>query len=305
MSIKLQLPTYDGLRGPVQATQFISAMDSLFKANTITDDERQAAFALSAFVPNSPAALWLANSQLETPKDFEKWDSVKEQIKLEFCRPMTLAQNQMEKKKLQMVADEPANAFINRVRFYHHTRDFALPEQQKKEQMYKDLFDRKVKETFIDGLPASLLQKLAAVDLNTSTNAEIVAHALQAQALHLPASTSTAATPVNAVSFRGRGGRFNQRGRGAPRGNRGRGFSNRGGGFQRRPGPSAAELAARPLRTCGKCRQRVKHKDHECFVDLLPNGQPVRPFRRPVNSTEDNDAATSFPFHDPLNGYTG
>ena len=319
MSIKLNLPTFDGTRGPVQATQFLSSMQSLFAANQVHND-RKAALGASALTPNSPAALWHANAVMDNANAFPNWQAFQTALEAEFCRPMTLAQNQMERKALQLKPDETANNFYQRVKYYHHNKDFTIPAATKQEQAYKDAFDIRVKDTFIEGLPANLLTKLQALDLNTVSCADLVTHTLQAQALmsttashyisgaSLPtATTSATAASIDAINFRGRGRGGYSRGRGR---GRGRGYypQQPQRQQQRRPGPSQAELNARQAQQCGRCGLRVKHRTAECFVQLGPDGRPVRPPRRSLNAI---DAPSQSPpigvqqFAEPLNGFLG
>lgn len=332
MSIKLSLPVFDGTKGPVQAAQFIDSMTAIFHANDV-NDARQPYLAQAAFTPDSAAAIWLANEKLCDAANFATWTLMQAKIRAEFCRPLTLAQNQLEKKKLVLRQDETASQFYNRVRFYMNTRDFALTPNQRAADGYILQYNTRVKETFVEGLSQTLLNKLAAVDISATTPAELVAAVTQAQSLLLANPNQ-----VNAISNNQRG-RGRGRGRGGnqqqqqyqpqqqqyqqqPRpggGGGGRGYNNNAGA--RRPGPSSQDLAQRQKAQCGRCMQWVKHRRAECWVELKPDGTPVRPVRRNVNAiTNEQQFQAEFPppqqatqsayhtpsaYADPLNPHMG
>ena len=314
MSIKLSLPTFDGLKGPVQAQQFIDSMATLFQANDIQANPRRIALASAALTPESPASLWLTNRKLDNG-EFTTWNEFATELQAEFCRPLTVSQNLVAKKQLLLKAGETTNIFFQRVKYYHHNRDFQIPAATKTQQAYRDGLNNRIKETFIEGLPSSLLTKMAAVNFNTVTNDQLIEASLQAQALLPSSTTPSAATapPVDVISQRGRGrGRGGFRGRG-----RGRGFPQRRGDTpQRRPGPSQAELDSRPWNICGTCQKRVKHRSNECFR-LLPSNFPSFsrqvaavttapvPSAPPLPQGPPNPTPTTSNYADPLNGFLG
>lgn len=297
MSVKIPLPSFDGLRGPIQAQQFINSMTAIFEANNVQGDRRPH-LAKAAFLANSPAAIWLANEQLCNATAFATWDDMKTAITDEFCRPLTMAQTQIERRKLVMKTDETANAFFNRVRFFHNNKDFNLADAVKTTAAYKDQLALRVKESFVEGLPADLLPRLAAVNMHTITNNDLLTAVLQAQALMPAASTS-----VNAIS------RFNKsRGKkGSSQGKPSTSSSNRSipppADRSKRPPPDV--LRARSAQTCGRCRLMAKHRTLECFVKLDAAGNVVRT-RRPVDAIDDSAAITDSDIYpDPLNSFQG
>lgn len=318
MSIKLSLPSFDGLKGPVQASQFLASMETLFTANDIRAPERQIALATAALTPESPASLWLTNYLLDAGAAFTSWKDFSVALAAEFCRPLSVSQNLIAKKGLTLKAGEATNVFFQRVKYYHHNRDYQLPAATKAEQAYKDGLSARIKESFVEGLPSSLLAKMAAVNFNTVTNDELIDASLQAQALLPPTTAPTAATlsPVSAINFRGRG-RGTFRGRGFFRGRgRGRGAP-RGATPQRRPGPSQAELLARPWNICTACNKRVKHRSNECFQAANFNPSSFSRQVNAVNSANPDSSSpvtpplmpqqpnSSIPYADPLNGFLG
>ena len=104
---------------------------------------------------------------------------------------------------LRLDANETANVFYHRVKYYHHNHDFEIPAATKAQQAYKDGLETRIRESFIEDLPSELLSKMAAENVSTITNPDLVTASLQAQAL-LPASASTpsasTAPTVGAIS---------------------------------------------------------------------------------------------------------
>ena len=263
MAVRLALPLFDGTQGPVQASQFIDSMNALFNANDI-QEQRRPHMAMAAFQAGTLAHTWLSNAKLDNPAAFDTWPLMQAAIRAEFCRPWTLAESQRQRKNLTLQPAETANAFYNRIRFFHHTKDFHVPPGVKATQQYRLHFDDRCKEDFIHGLPQTMLDRLAAVDLNNVTNDDLVATVLQAQAV-----TGVQAPAINAINSN----RFSRNKAGNQR-------QNNAGQQQRRPGPSVSNLLKREVQLCGRCKKMAYHRQHECFVPLDSHGNATITFRR-------------------------
>ena len=319
MAVRLTLPLFDGLKGPVQCSQFLNSIESVFQAQNVPE-QRKHHMCMTAFQQGSPAATWLDNIRIEEPDACADWTHFRQAIEDEFCRPWTLAQHQLFKKTLVLKPEETANGFYNRVRFYHNTKDFQILPAVRATDAYKSQFSARVKETFLEGLPADLLARLAAVDTATITIADLVARVVQAQALvpaasHQVSEISQEVAPI--YNNRSSGG-FRGRGRGRGRGGYQRSQSSN---FANKPRPSPQELASRQLQQCGRCKRMAKHRTNECRVDLRTfnpnnngyfNRNASNNSRGPrVNEVQNNNGSSSSTapsdadFADPLNGILG
>ena len=293
MSVRLQLPQFDGAKGPVAASQFVESMDAIFNANEVPQ-ARRPHLAMTCFLIDTPAHTWLTNDKLDNPAKFTTWAEMRIAIIDEFCRPLTLAETQSQRKLLVLQPNEKANAFYNRIRYFHHNKDFQILPAVKATDAYKLHFNARVKEDFVNGLPQNMLNRLAAVNLHTVTNEDLVTTVLQAQAV------SGVQSSVNAVSSNFRPKNRNTNSNAPPMADR-----------SKLPDPEA--LKRRKLNTCGRCKQWVKHRKEECIVPLDSNGRPIKPYKRnfkskKVNAVDSNDQQEQDPpssYPDPLNGLMG
>lgn len=301
MSFKLSLPTFDGRDGPIQAHQYLAAFEACMSANKIPDtDARRIDFALTSFVHNSPAYYWAATDKFENPDNWKSYEAFKLALQTEFCKPLTLTQSLQERKQLVLRDKETPRQFYSRCLFYHRNKDFPLADTVKAEPGYTSQFKDRVKESFLAGLPASLLSRLVTLDLATAScqdilqaasNAALLLTQFQPSAASATASGPTAVDEVDAVGPPPRA-RRPQRTQPPSSGRRPPPPAPRPGApataAQVWARPSLAELRSRTLATCGRCRRLVKHRAAECFVDLNKPPGRARPMRAKVNELDNS-----------------
>lgn len=288
---RLELPRFSGENGPIDAQVWLDDIESFLNAQNVTDEKRKVALATTTFAPNSAAFFWYRTDKRMNPANWDTWDAFTAALRAKFCKPLTLAQQSAEQRKMLLQEKELVDAFYARCIYFQQNKDYALSDVIRASNAYKSLFDTAVKDLFLAGLPTSILSKMLAIDLASATPAAILQAATNAQLAQRQFTPQVAEVDAIRAQNNQKGKKKGNKPPGQPQNppyqgppqqppqGQYRNNNNRAPPPPNRaPRPSPAELASRPLSFCQRCKRWVKHYTHECFVDLTKPPRPPRQY---------------------------
>ena len=273
-SLRVELPKFDGSGGPVQALSFLRSVNHAMRAGNL-NAQRIAGVVAGALTQGSSAETWLATL---TDAQIASWDDLEPLFRARFVRAMTIPEIRRMQADLRQKPSEAVADFRDRCMVSLSAEDVMLTDDQKAEVGYATNYQRRLKRAFLSGLKSAIVDKMVGVNAETATMEELVTMATNAEVLAGCAPQSQAFgvsevsdfdKAVEAAMVR----RFGpSRGRGGPRGGATRGGGGRGAaadnGGRNLPALSDPGYASRPKQPCGRCGMKVKHRQHECVVDL-------------------------------------
>jgi hypothetical protein len=278
---RIDLGSFDGLGGPMAASNFCGDVTSASTAGNVPD-ARMAALVHGALKGNAKA--WLEVQKGLLVQGLDLWTTMEPLFRAEFCTPLTVVELATLEKAMVHKAGEGVSAFYIRCQKYHLDEDIQEPDDVKTNAIYIAQFARRVKLTFMKGLKNEVRQAMVGSNVHTMTGPELLQAAKNAEMLQTRAAggngsnavaKSEAAAAEAALSPEGRAivavieNRFRSRGGG--RGGRGRGFSSqdgRGGGGRQPKAVAQEVLRLREKAKCNRCGMMAKHRANECFVQL-------------------------------------
>ena len=304
-SIKVEIPKFDGRNGPVQAKFFLAQLEAVRQTQQIPQDKMQA-LVVQSLVYNSPAWIWYITTVADDTNKLS-WDFLKQAFRNEFCKSLTLDQLHKEEAKLVKRGDESISDFFYRVKFFHQSKDFNISSDEKVEEGYRRQLDYRIRDSFLKGLPTSIVSKFMNLDVYTASSTEVLdmairvvrtdmtdlSHKINAVSLNSakqPKDINTLVTEAVNSAFRsfqsGNNKQPTQRGQSNPNSNR-----NIPPPADKSMRPSPEELAKRSKQRCGRCRLLSVHRTRECWVPLDAQGKPFPRGRR--RRADEVDAVTS------------
>ena len=298
--INLKLQKFDGRDGPLQALEFLQDAQDILQVLNIPDANK-VAFILTHFESKSPAHMWSTNTRRLLPDAFKKLTPFLKLFMNEFCQALTLAECNAAKRKLKLKEGETVKAFYQRVQFFLHSKDFHRSDEFRSTEGYQAAFEENLKNIFVEGLPSSVVDQLAFLDINNVAAEDLLQAVLRAtrnRHVGQPAQSST----VNAFQHRppSRPSFQPSRSQQARPSNNARArrpyptLTSEQLAYRRANKPSPGVLRGRQKLTCDRCGLMAKHRARECFLPLDASGRPMqtpRPQRaqRAINEVAANN----------------
>jgi hypothetical protein len=293
---RIDLGQFDGLGGPMSATNFIADVASAMLAGAVPPN-RMAALVHGAL--RGPAKAWLDVQKGLLVPGLDVWTTLEPLFRAEFCTPLTVVELAVLEKAMTHKSGESVAAFYVRCQKYHLDEDIQEDDATRAHAIYIAQFNRRVKLTFMKGLRAEVRMAMVGANVHAMTGPELLQSAKNAEMLQAKspaaagqgtpsakqleiAAAEAALSPearamiaVMESRFRSRGGgRSSSGGRGGRGGGAQDGRSNRAG-----VKPVSQEtLKAREKAICGRCGILAKHRKAECFMELdgASNRPPAR-----------------------------
>lgn len=292
-SLRLDVPKFDGRGGPTVARQFITQLKAVKAANEITD-EKMLSVTISLLAPKSPAWMWYQSADSLHTDHVDTWENFLKNLSLQFQKSWTFEQQYKEEDKLVKESSESSQEFFYRCQFFHINMDCNLPADHKTEAGYKKQLDFRIRNSYLRGLPKTIVSRLTSMDTVTATSEQVfdLVQRLLVTDFGVRDSVQTVDTDYQDVSaFSHSRGKPSK-----PQGGGGGGGA-RGGSYDPSrdpsrlmpcnptlPRPSKEELALRDPMTCGRCKLNARHRTGECIVKMdIQTGKPF-PSKRKVKN---------------------
>lgn len=293
---KIVLRKFDGQKGVLDARAFIQAVHTCREEHTtdVLTEGVTAGLVKNAIVPDSAAYFYFVTGCYKAPGNWDTWTKIEARLREQYCRPWSNAEEAEQKRKLVLQPGEDVDMFVNRIDYYVIERDHHMTQAVRESAGYIAITTAGMRSMFLEGLPDNVLQNLNIANMDTATYEEIVTAARTTMTLQKGRRTQAVATTpkpdsVNALEHLAEqlaalnyksSGNSNKSNKPyddeneIPKGTK--------------PKAPLEELRRRPLKTCSRCRQMVKHNGDECKVALRANGSLVKPMRpkgrQPANS---------------------
>lgn len=254
-SVKSHIDKFSGSGGAIEFLLFQQQVEETKTAGSLTD-EAAASAAVKAFKDPSSAKTWHNRMILQNNKDILQWGTLKPLMLARFCKAPTLGEQKKMSDELVQTAGENAADFFDRVALTMSKCDIGLPDTVTKGAGYKTELERKTKDKFLIGLRPNVRNALTGFATATSSMDELLAAALNAEAVlnvGNAGNAAAAAAPIDEI-----GGDDEMNAEIAA-------FNARWGarGYQMKPKYDG------PKMKCDRCKQWGNHLAATCQVNLV------------------------------------
>ena len=265
----MDLMKFDGRGGPIQFEAFHSNLKDLRTASG-NSDEKMKAIMSSALKPQSPAWLFYHNTQRRSPEEVDTFDKMLKKFQDKYRANLPLETLFMEERKLIKEGNEKSDEFYLRCEHFHLNKDFNISADERAEEGYKRQLDRRIRDSFLKGLPSQIIHRLGNLDVYNATSQEVLQEVEKVMKTDVGSVDVYAVEGDSAAEQEVAAFSHNRRSNNNQRQNQQGSYNNASA-----KRPSFEELKARKKLQCHRCKMLVKHRAAECRVKLDANGKPL------------------------------